>query len=164
MDDHSSTPEQTEDYSFKDPTRITKWTWGWLYAFLAMTPLGLWMYYKDTAIFVDEPVAGAAWGWVVFCLVHLITAILVCIWTLQGQLQRPRTWCDGTELLARLGCRLALHTDRLVLDAVPGDAGDLAGEREPGRLATATGLRPPRLVVGAVARLQLAPSVFGTRA
>lgn len=46
-----------------------------------MTLLGFWMYWTDTAIFVDEPVTGSAWGWGVFYLVYLITGILVCIWT-----------------------------------------------------------------------------------
>ena len=81
MDDHATTPARPEGSGFKDPTRLTNWTRGCLYAFLANTPLGLWMYRTDTAVFADEPVTASAWGWGVFYLIFLITAILVCFWT-----------------------------------------------------------------------------------
>lgn len=81
MESHSAAPEQTE--GFRDPTRLTKWTRGFLYASIATALFEMWSSARDLLGGGGEAELDTglrAIFWVLTGPIPLITSILVLIW------------------------------------------------------------------------------------
>ncbi|MDE2927401.1 MAG: DUF4328 domain-containing protein [Acidobacteriota bacterium] len=82
MESHSAASEQTE--GFRDPTRLTKWTQGFLYASIVAALFGMWSTARDLLggggeAELDTGLRAIFWVFKEFPI-PLITSILVLIW------------------------------------------------------------------------------------